>query len=375
MRAFFVGAFDEVDGVNFRGSAAGAKVQTEIIEALSSQLEFLAAFVMPERPSWPADRLFVKGIAKGFVKFLPILNLGPIKKPWFFCALLFYFFRQRPDILFQYNSSISGALFSSLARLFSCKSVLILQDINAPVSFNGRLLLKPREFLGYVYTKLISLCFDLYIPISRSSIEDLGLPEDRCMVFQGAALKSFIRSANQSFIPNSRCMAVFAGALEEYNGIDILVKNWPSPEEFECQLNIFGKGSLQSYVESVCSRNPNIEFHGFRSPVIVDNYILKADFNFCLRYSKGIEQSYFFPSKFFDMILSHGLIICNDFDNIPSDLREYLVFIDEDLKSLVDILKKSQKLHPDRFSSKVEFIKNNYTWFGFFGIFFSKFKL
>jgi len=375
MKGFFVGAFDDVDAVNFRGSAAGAKVQTEIIEALSSQLELVSAFVMPERPSWPVGRLFINGSTSGFVKFLPIFNLGFIKKPWFFSILLFYLFRERPRILFQYNSSISGALFSLVARLVSCKSVLILQDLNAPVSFGWSFFLKPKIIFGYVYAKIIPLCFDLYIPISNSYIEDLALPEDRCMVFQGGALKAFIRAASQSYMPSSRSTAVFAGALEEYNGVDILVSNWPTREEFKCQLNVFGKGSLQPYVESFSSQNDNVVFHGFQNPSIVDDYVLRADFNFCLRYSKGIKQAYFFPSKFFDMVLSRGVIVCNDFENIPSDLRKYLTFVDDDLSGLISVLRGAQKLNPVCFSRKIELVESSYTWFGFFSVFFSEFEL
>jgi hypothetical protein len=375
MKGFFVGAFDNVDMQDFRGSAAGAKVQTEIIEALSDHLEALTALIMPERPSWPKSRLLIKSSMLGAVKFLPIINLALIKKPWFFGILLFYFFRERPRILFQYNSSISGAIFSLVIRFFSCKSLLILQDLNAPISFSWRLFSSPKNIIGYIYTKLIPLCFDYYIPITNSYVKNLKLPEVRCIVFQGGVLKSSIRAANRSYIPKPENNAVFAGALEEYNGIDLLVKKWPMPEELDFQLNIFGRGSLNSYIESFSGINHNIVFHGFKSPAVVDDYIARSDVNFCLRYSKGIKQEHFFPSKFFDLILFEGTLVCNKFENIPSDLELYLTFVDDDLEDLVNFLKCKLQSHSALLPSKNKFLEENYTWSGFFSKFFSKFRL
>lgn len=72
-----------------------------------------------------------------------------------------------------------------------------------------------------------------------------------------------------------------------------------------------------------------------------------AKFNFCLRYSDGIQEEYFFPSKFFDIACAPGLLIVNNFKNLPPFMKEcggvidtmdaiekYVLLPDEDLNKI-----------------------------------------
>lgn len=375
MSYFFVGAFSDPNLPEFKGSAAGAKVQLDIIDALEVEFGEGECFIMPEVPSWPRGRLFVPPSVDGKVRYLPIINLFFLKKPFFFMLLFLYFVRFRPSLTFYYNASISSQIFSLLSRVFSSKSVLILQDVHCDHSFSLPVAFSPKRFLGFIEAKLLPVSFDFYVPITESCVFDFDLPATRSHVFSGAVLNTYLQESRSYLRRPLEDFSVFAGALEEYNGVDILVKSWPSPEVLEHRLHIFGRGSLESLVLEVASENNNIIFHGFSPPDLVIDYSSRARFNFCLRYSRGLNQSYFFPSKFFDLICLNGRMVCNRFLNIPEGLDPYLEYIDEELEGLIQILKSDQVQSNHTYDSKFEFLAENHTWVGLFDCISGKFNL
>ncbi|ERS11289.1 hypothetical protein Q673_11175 [Marinobacter sp. EN3] len=375
MSYFFVGAFSDPNLPEFRGSAAGAKVQLEIIDALETKFGKGECFIMPEVPSWPRGRLFVPPSVDGKVRYLPIINLFFLKKPFFFMLLFLYFARFRPSLTFHYNASISGQIFSLLSRAFSSKSVLILQDVHCDPGFSFPVLFNPKRFLGFIDSKLLPVSFDFYVPITESCVFDFDLPATRCHVFSGAVLTTYLQESQRYLRMPLEDFSVFAGALEEYNGVDILVKSWPSPGILEHRLHIFGGGSLEPLVREMAIKNNNIVFYGFSPPELVRDHASRASFNFCLRYSRGLNQSYFFPSKFFDLICFNGILVCNRFLNIPEGFDPYLEYIDEELEGLIDILKSDPVKSDHACDSKFEFLAENHTWVGLFDFISVKFNL
>lgn len=375
MSYFFVGAFSDPKSPEFKGSAAGSKVQLEIIDALEVKFGKGECFIMPEMPSWPRGRLFVPPSVDGKIRYLPIINLFFLKKPFFFMLLFLYFVRFRPCLTFHYNTSISGQIFSLFARFFSSKSVLILQDVHYDPGLSLPVLLNPKRFLGFIESKLLPVSFDFYVPITESCISDFHLPTTRSHVFSGAVLNTYLQESRLYLRRPLDDFSVFAGALEEYNGVDILVKSWPSPEVLEHRLHVFGRGSLESLVGEIANENSNIVFHGFSPPDLVRDYSSRAKFNFCLRYSRGLNQSYFFPSKFFDLICLNGILVCNRFLNIPEELDPHLEYIDEELEGLIEILKSDQVQNDHICNSKLEFLAENHTWEGLFDCISVKFNL
>ena len=139
----------------------------------------------------------------------------------------------------------------------------------------------------------------------------------------------------------------------------MLLDNWPI--DCSSEIHVFGTGSLSEYVSSISKANPNVVYHGFKSPEFVDEYLLKSNINFCFRYSKGLDQKFFFPSKFFDLINLPGFLVCNRFENIPFELTEYVVFSNEDLSNLSEIIKRcSISIRKTEQLNKLVFKK--YTW-------------
>lgn len=365
MKTFFIGAFNDINAQLFLGSVAGAKVQSEIIDALSCDESEVEAFIMPEVPSWPKGDLYVRASRNESCLFLPLLNIVFFKIPFFFLQVMFLFFWKRPGRIIFYNSSISGCLCSLLLKIFQCQTILILQDVKLPVFFKWSVFFRPKRFLNLIYAKLLSRSYNYYVPITEDCVVDLGLPSERSVVFPGAVLTSKILRRNIFSDCELRDYGVFAGALEYYNGIDLLVENWPLPNSSKYKLHVFGSGSLANFVVKCAGYNGNIIFHGFKSPSVVDNYLSHSRFNFCLRYSKGIDQSYFYPSKFFELLLLPGALVCNYFSNIPVKLRGFIEFVDDDLSNLLDMMENGQCLVCKDHDVLLDVILKDHTWAGF----------
>lgn len=337
MSVFFIGAFNQISQeMSSNSSVAGSKVQMEIISSLSNLYDenSVKSVVFPELASWPKNKLFISKKRFENVVSLPIINLPVVKRFLFSIQALFLIIKHKPEFIVQYNTTFLMNSFMFFYKFFCGKRILILQDLNSNVTFNIKLLLNPVDLFNYFGAKTIKRSFDYFIPISNSLVNDLKLPVERCSIWQGGVTNLELIN---SFRIDKKYIAVFAGALEEYNGIDILVSRWVELNS-DIELHIFGTGSLSDKICEASELNKNIKYHGFKSPDIVASYVQSALLNFCLRYSKGIDQDYFFPSKFFDLLMCQGNFLCNNFNNIPDDLKRYIVFLDDDLLNLKDFL-------------------------------------
>ena len=91
-------------------------------------------------------------------------------------------------------------------------------------------------------------------------------------------------------------IAVFAGRLEKYNGIDKLINFW-NKYITDFELHVYGSGSYESQVIKKAKANSKIKFFGLVSDKEIFQVQLNSAVNICLRYSIGLNQNYFFPSK------------------------------------------------------------------------------
>nr|WP_257620256.1 glycosyltransferase [Janthinobacterium sp. NKUCC08_JDC] len=180
--------------------------------------------------------------------------------------------------------------------------------------------------------KLLSK-FDLILPISHSIIDDFNIRTPSILI-QGGLTDNIISlfSDNTTYTDKKR-RAVFAGALEEYNGIGILLKQW-ADQNPGVELHIFGKGTLAKLCQEYSEENSQIIYHGFSSHADIQKFIAQSTYVFVLRYDIGIETKYFFPSKFWESMASDAVVLCNEFSNFPDDLKQYCMLLTEDLSNL-----------------------------------------
>jgi glycosyltransferase involved in cell wall biosynthesis len=329
-RILFIGKFHPSDAVNNpSASAAGTIVQEEIIsqlEALTPDVE--ARFIaMEPRRIWPRGDLMVSGSNRGNSRFIAYINLPVLKNIIFGIAIFLYVLRFRPKVVVQYNSYLFENIAMLLCQKFlDARTCLILQDVRVGSGFSRAA--RWHDALSNMFLRK----FDLVIPITRRMAEKYKLTN--YFVFNGGITdQGYELLKCHGPLQN---IAVFAGALEPYNGIDRLIDFWVAHVP-NVELHVFGRGSLSANVRRAAEHCINIRYHGFQSADVVMDWQASAKFNFCLRVNDGIDEELFFPSKFFNAACAPGILVVNYFKNLP----DYMLAEAWDLRAvekLVDLL-------------------------------------
>lgn len=364
MKSAFIGHFSpKSKSSDLASSAAGNQVQMQIIKELNEQTEGkIICYAMKPEPVWPRGKLISKSFCEDSNEYIGYVNLPILKHLLFSIRLLTRLLCDNPKLCVQYNSYFFENIALLLFRLLSHKVflVILIQDIHVEKSYFGFSL----RYLRSISSKLsirLSRYFNLILPISSTIIVDFKLDPKRCLVFQGGATEYAMELMRSQQAPSDD-FGVFAGALEPYNGIDRLVNQWLR-FGIENKLHVFGRGSLQSQIENTAKQSSRIVYHGLQSDETVFKWQLKARWNFCFRYSDGINQEYFFPSKLFNVMSAPGAVIVNNFHALPSNFREYIGVVADDLSDLPCVLMNSfemQSMH--RVEQRREIVRSAHSW-------------
>lgn len=362
----FVGAFEPLTNTNnLATSAAGNLVQNEILDALAESNKNSNSIVsaLSHKPtrSWPNGPIYVKKDEVGTVQLPAFINLPILKHLNFGIALFFFLLRTRTSLIVAYNPGPFETLALLFYRLILQKTFIcsIIQDIHSIRERNISL----RSLSDNISIRMARL-LDLTIPVSKYIIDDFGLDSEKSIVFRGGMTKQsreLLEVKNEKLKP----YAVFAGALESYNGIDLLLSNWTRLKS-EITLHIFGKGSLSSTASDYANRSKTIVFHGFQNEETITRWQKTSLINFCLRYSGTINQRYFFPSKFFNSAAAPGALVANRFEGFPDDLIEHCHIVDDDLNNLPQIvesiLSRGVNPNPTGLTRRREWLSQNSNW-------------
>ena len=345
-------------------SAAGNQVQRQIFQELSQQygIESVACFAMTPSPAWPRGPFISRSQKEGSIAFIGYLNLPVIKHIIFALRLLAHLIIYRPQLCLQYNSYLFENFALLLYRWYCRDSALaiIIQDIHVSV---GKSLLSKAGLRSH--SERISLRFakrfDMIVPISSAIIKDFHLAPSKCMVFQGGVTEFAVKVMNGQE-QTLTDVGVFAGGLEPHNGIDRLVDQWLAGG-IHHQLHVFGRGSLEGRVKKAALMSDRIIFHGFQPEHVVLEWQRRARWNFCLRYSLGINQTYFFPSKFFNILCAPGSVVVNDFYALPGTVRDHVCIIKDDLSNLAACLLSAIDLSsPESVNARREIVRAKHSW-------------
>jgi len=340
---FFVGNFSSNDyQKSIANSSAGNQVQFQIlneINKLGGTVNTICYSMQP-MPAWPKGDFIVRSKKESNIVFPRFINLPIIKNLFFALHLILFLLKYRPKYCVQYNSYLFENLALLLYRFFIKKSriSIIIQDVNCDPVIKFQHLVNVKYLIERLGLYLI-VNYDFLVPVSEELALDFRFKKEKYFVFQGGMTSysfQLLNSQVQEQLSDNK-FAVFAGAIEPYNGLKKLIDQWIF-QEVKFPLHIFGRGSMSEYVKTKAKENQYIIYHGFQSEEIVEQWLLQAQWNFCLRYSIEINQNYFFPSKFFNLICLKNTLICNQFNNLPLSLRSFIVLIDDELQNLSDII-------------------------------------
>lgn len=360
-KCLFVGAFEKRGDLNNRAtSSAGNQVQCEIIEALknltSNSALLVQSYALKPVAAWPRGPLWVRAENDDSFKSPSILNVAIFKRFLFSIKLFSFLWKNNPKIVFTYNpgafDSIALLTYRWMRHVFL---VSIIQDVHTGVGAPFGV----RWISDGVALKL-ARWFDLIIPISRCIAEDFNFKPSKVLVFNGGLTRQSRDLLNVN--PSNRLpYAVFAGALEKYNGVEQLISIWPTLKA-NFVLHIFGKGACEEMVKNAEKMCKNIVYHGFSSEEDVAKWQASATLNFCLRYSLNINARYFFPSKFFNVLAAPGAVVVNRFDGFPLELEKFCFIVDDDLKNLQEKIDSIDLHMNNNLKCRRDWLRANAEW-------------
>jgi len=365
MSVVFIGHFsDGLGPLNAASSIAGNQVQRQIFREISERVEDEKAtcFSMEPVPAWPKGPILVWSKSEERVRFIGFLNLPVLKHIVFAIRLFFQLQKHPPDLCVQYNAYLWENLTLLCTRALNAgmRISLIVQDVhvNPGLGFFSKRGIRSR--MERIAMRL-ARNFDLVIAVTPDILKDFQLNPLRCIVFPGGVTE-FAGKLARTSADKLEDFAVFAGALEAHNGIEQLIERWESLQR-QVPLHVFGKGQLASLVSAAAQRCANIRFHGFQPEHVIYEWHCRARWNVCLRYSEGLDQRYFFPSKFFNVVCAPGVVLVNDFHALPQSLRKFLVVLDDGLTGLEGALLATRDGPVAmELASRREIVRSEYDW-------------
>jgi glycosyltransferase involved in cell wall biosynthesis len=336
--AIFIGHFSPFKPIcSIADSPAGNQVNRKINVCLSNQYDGKSFCVsMATAAAFPKGSLIIKGGAENGIQFIGYINLAIIKHIIFSIKLFYILLKSKPKLCIQYNSFLFENIVLYLYKRL-IKDVFIatiLQDITISNGNKKGMSAKLRELIEYAGLGVLRK-FNLIVPVSKKVIDDFKLSKSNFFIFIGGI--TFFAEELMKLDSKLSDFAVYAGKLERYNGFDRLIKAWTN-QNIDKYLHIFGKGSLESEIIELSKINKYVIFHGQHSEKNIIEWQSRAQWNFCLRYSEGIDQDYFFPSKLFNICCARGAVIVNNFNGIPEDLGCHISIVDNDLAKLSEVL-------------------------------------
>lgn len=363
MKSVFIGHFSPADQAGGKASsAAGDQVQRQILTEMQGRPGDTLCYAMQPLPAWPKGPLLAKSLREEGIEFIGYVNVHVIKHIVFSLRMLSRLLAVRPRLCVQYNAYLFENLALLLFRVLGPQAflVILIQDIHAEIT-SSVLSRRGMRALSERFSIFLSRAFDLVVPISRAIIADFGFVPEKCILFQGG-VTAFAEKLIAAEPGPLEDIGVFAGALEPHNGVDRLVDQWLACGTAHT-LHVFGRGSLQDHVATAAAGSARIVFHGLQPEHVILQWQLRAKWNFCLRYSAGLNQEYFFPSKMFNVVCAPGTVIVNDFYALPDALRPYLDIVADDLSDLGGVLNSAaQTWSAERVERRREIVSSHHSW-------------
>ncbi|MBZ9753159.1 glycosyltransferase [Deinococcus sp. HMF7604] len=263
------------------------------------------------------------------LRLLSYVNLPVFKTLTLICAFLFHgfvaAFKHRPTFIMTYNFSLFLSISARIvSRMLKIPYVPIIYDMDIPGQTVSKNLYRQLDF---VYAKTRLDASDGVIVISERIANDF-LKRAPYLLIEGGVAE--IGNPFRRTLSGGPFLIFFAGALEEYNGVDVMLEAVDLLKDMDYKFVIAGSGQLKDLVVRHAQENPNIEFLGFVSGDMIRTYLQQAHVLINHRSYNRISSPYVFPSKLIEYMASGLPTISTRFEGLPPDYERYLVLLDDE---------------------------------------------
>lgn len=347
MVVLFVGSLVP-DNPEFRNSAfgySGHLVQEGIVDGFVSQripVEILSFRPMSYFPR--GDKLFCSRLKVNYnqstkMVVAPIINLMLLRELfggiYAFFSILIWSLRNigKKQIVIQYGVYTPPLPFVYLATLFSkAKLISVLYDIGVPPSnLNlGRSRMLIYKFVDF-YSKLLIPKLAGRIAINKNVVEDYSQGKHALIIDGGISNKVIDKMGLlvTSEIIKSETIFMFGGSLWPINGIEVLLKAFEMNSNPYIRLWFAGKGIDEELIKAAALNDSRIIYLGMLGLDDLYKYYNMADVLLNIRVSDTDDCKYFFPSKFFEYLVTGKYVLTSSVSHIKEEYGSICYVINE----------------------------------------------
>ena len=209
--------------------------------------------------------------------------------------------------------------------------------------------------------------FDGLISFCEDALGELNIDIPFCSLAIGCDGERIMDSAS---VPAAKSeppfKAVYAGTLIYYNGIREMLDAFALlPEEYE--LHIYGYGPLEKDVLEMAEKHKNIVFHGRFSPENTMEILSEYDLLLNPRIIDPTIESFTFPSKLVDYLLTGKSVLTTKFKTLPAAYYDFVYTLDEMraeciAASVKSVFREAGEARQNKSRLALEYLKNHQTY-------------
>ncbi len=340
----YFGAFapDRPEYQNPATSTAGNLFQLNFLHAMkNSNLPSPEVFSYLPMPSFPKHkRIFCRcgrdRLSDGMtVKFLPFINLGPIKIITLGVACFLQVWawawrnrRAERRIVIAYNLNAPPAWPIWIAcKLTKSEFVPFIGDIYVPGEVIADSWIRRLEYKAQ--KKMIPKVDGLLVA-NRAIVQDFAPGRDALLI-EGGVPESFLGQFGAIKIASEDLFhVVFAGQISELNGVRLLLDAIAKIKSSRFRFTIAGSGPLRALVKEAAKADPRISFAGLLSHCDLIQVYRRADLVLSLRRTDNQTHRYVFPSKVVECLATGVPLLTTMTGHVESEFKEFSILLSEE---------------------------------------------
>jgi glycosyltransferase involved in cell wall biosynthesis len=346
---------DEPRFHNAAFNRSGQLYQQELLLGLRrSGLHSSMILSVTPTPAYPnSGKIWIRGGAAEGPEALPLnlfsfLNITPFKQIMIGVAtvwhLLLWKWRTRQAelrIVYSYNLTVPPGVFTLLgAWLIRANTVVSLCDINVPGETAPRGWLWQLDY--WLQRRLIPR-FDGHV-VASDAIAREFLPGRPYLRLEGGIRHEMLGTSHDRQRVNENSGKPFvitaAGAVNEANGILLLLQAFSLLQGDRYRLCIAGGGPLEGIVREAAANDSRIEYAGIIPLSAVLRLYSRSDVLVNARITKNINTKYFFPGKMMEYLASGTAVVTTCTGHTEEEFGDFVYLLrDETPQGLAEIIR------------------------------------
>ena len=241
-----------------------------------------------------------------------IVNIPGIKNIYNFLTAFFSaLFRKKGDYLID-PLSFDNALGTVLAnRLTGCKSVSIVTDLPEFMSTSSLYIKAVNRILAFS---------DGYVFLTEALNDHVNKKQKPWTLMEGL----MDASVEENKTETRENTIIYAGTLNERNGVKNLIDAYLKEENFKYELHFYGNGSFEEEMKEVCAKHTTIFYHGSVPNRELMETMKKASLLINPRPADQNFTKYSFPSKTIEYLSTGTYSACTRLPGIPEEYFQYI---------------------------------------------------